>query len=84
MEGQVCNVPQQLKGHFYSLYVICISENLTETLHESLHCLGGCAQEGAISVCGNAVATVTSTMYDGLPGGIVLCSPQAADLGARE
>ncbi len=30
MEGQECNVAQQLEGHFYIVFVICISENLTE------------------------------------------------------
>ncbi len=28
--------------------------------------------------------TATSTLHDGLPGGIVLCSPQVADPGVQE
>jgi hypothetical protein len=46
-------------------------------------CLGGCAQQGAVGARG-CVVIVTSTLLVGLPRGIALCFPQAADLGARE
>ena len=43
--------------------------------------LGGCAQQGAVSFRGGGL---TSTLHDRLHGGIVLCSPQAADLGTQK
>jgi hypothetical protein len=39
--------------------------------------LSGCAQRGAVVFKAVWRRTATSTLHDGLPGGIVLCNPQA-------